>query len=132
MSAACEALPVVDQEKAPDPTPGAALRFLTEIVAWVAAPWALWGWSPWAAVGAVVVLIGLPTLLSTPGDKANVIVAMPGIGTILLTLLQFVVAVVAAAVAWPAWVAVLVAVLVVAATISQLARWRWLWGAKLG
>ena len=106
------------------------LRFLTEIVAWVAAPWALWGWSPWAAVGAVVVLIALPTLFSTPGDKANVVVAVPGTGTILLTLLQFVVAVVAAAIAWPTWVAALVAVLVVAATVSQLSRWRWLSGAR--
>ncbi|MEV4619933.1 hypothetical protein AB0J74_14645 [Asanoa sp. NPDC049573] len=122
---------MVDHEKAPDPKVGAALRFLTEIVAWVAAPWALWGWSPWAAIASLVVLIGLPTVFATPGDKANVIVPVPGVGTILLTLLQFVVAVVAAAVAWPAWLAVVVALLVVAATVTQIPRWRWLWGARL-
>jgi len=121
---------VVDQD-APDPKVGAALRFSTEIVAWVAAPWALWGWSAWAAVGAVVLLIGLPTVFSTPGDKANIVVPVSGIGTILLTLLQFGTAVVAAAFAWPAWVAVAVAVLVVAATVTQLSRWRWLWTARM-
>ena len=97
----------------------------------MATPWALWGWSVWAAIASVVVLIGLPTVFSTPGDKANVIVPVPGIGTILLTLLQFVAAVVAAAFAWPTWAAVLVAVLVVAAAATQLARWRWLWNARL-
>ncbi|GIF59255.1 hypothetical protein Air01nite_53500 [Asanoa iriomotensis] len=110
---------------------GAVLRFAVEIVAWVAAPWALWGWSPWVAVAAVVVLVGLPTVFATPGDKANVIVPVSGLGTILLTLLQFVTAVVAAAFAWNRWVAVAVAVLVVAAIVAQGPRWRWLWHARL-
>ncbi len=79
----------------------------------------LWGWSVWAAVGAVVLLIGLLTVFSTPGDKATV----PGIGTILLTRPQFVAAL-AAAFAWPAWV-------VVAAILTQLPWWRWLRTARL-
>ena len=53
-----------------------ALRFATELVAWVATPWALAGYSWLLAALSAVLLIGLPTVLSTPGDKANVIIAV--------------------------------------------------------
>ena len=45
-------------------------RFLIELAAWVAAPWAaaeLWG--GWAAVPTLIVLLALPSLFNTPGDK---------------------------------------------------------------
>lgn len=64
----------------PDDRAASALRFGTEIVAWVATPWALAGRSWLLAVLSLVILIGLPTLFSTPGDKSNVIVAVPGWG----------------------------------------------------
>ena len=42
------------------------LRFLTELIAWVAVPWALWPHSIALAIGALVFLIGLPAVVSTP------------------------------------------------------------------
>jgi hypothetical protein len=62
------------------------MRFATELVAWVATPWALASHAWLLPVLSVVVLIGLPTLFSTPGDKANVIIAVPGWATIALVL----------------------------------------------
>ncbi|WP_327304903.1 hypothetical protein OG730_16075 [Streptomyces sp. NBC_01298] len=105
------------------------LRFATELCAWVAAPWALAGWSVTAAVASVVLLIGLPTVFSTPGDKAQVIVAVPGGVTIALVLLQLVVAVAASWSAWPAWAAAPVTALALACLITERPRWRGLLAA---
>ncbi|WP_123666082.1 hypothetical protein [Actinocorallia herbida] len=110
----------------PDDRVASGLRFGTELVAWVGTPWALAGHSWWAAVVSVVVLIGLPTVFATPGDKTQVIVAVPGWVTVLLVLLQLVAAVVSSWVVWPGWVAAGVAVLAVAALCAELSRWRWL------
>ncbi|MFI8534498.1 hypothetical protein ACIGMX_30145 [Streptomyces aquilus] len=110
----------------PDDRRASALRFATELVAWVAAPWALASYSWALAVLAVVVLIGLPTVFATPGDKAQVIVPVPGAVTILLVLLQLLAAVVAAWWAWPVWAAVPVSVLAAATLVTEQPRWRWL------
>ncbi|MEV4582167.1 hypothetical protein AB0K16_53960 [Nonomuraea jabiensis] len=110
----------------PDDRVASAFRFATELVAWVATPWALAPHSVPLAVLSVVVLIGLPTLFSTPGDKRNVIVAVPGPVTIALVLLQLVAAVAAAWAAWPVVVAVAVSVLAVVTAVLELPRWRWL------
>ncbi|WSN52975.1 hypothetical protein OG299_37465 [Streptomyces sp. NBC_01296] len=100
------------------------LRFATELCAWVAAPWALAPWSVGAAVAAVALLIGLPTVFSTPGDKAKVIVAVPGAVTVALVVLQLAVAVAASWVAWPAWAALAVTVLATACLWTERGRWR--------
>ncbi|MEV0201670.1 hypothetical protein [Nonomuraea sp. NPDC050691] len=105
---------------------GSALRFATELVAWVATPWALAPHSVALAVVSVVVLIGLPTVFSTPGDKRNVIVPVPGFVTILLVLLQLVAAVAASWAAWSSTVAVVVSALAVATVVFEVPRWRWL------
>ncbi|AQZ70109.1 hypothetical protein BKM31_04085 [[Actinomadura] parvosata subsp. kistnae] len=110
----------------PDDRTASVFRFATELVAWVATPWALAPHSVALAVLSVIVLIGLPTLFSTPGDKRNVIVAVPGFVTILLVLLQVVAAVAAAWVAWHAFAAALVSVLAVVTVVLELPRWRWL------
>ncbi|WP_406473044.1 hypothetical protein [Streptomyces platensis] len=110
----------------PDDRAASAVRFATELVAWVATPWALADHSWLLAVLSVVILIGLPTLLSTPGDKANVIIAVPGWATILLVLLQLAAAVTSSWLAWPAWAAVPVTVLATAALITEHRRWHWL------
>ncbi|GIE85353.1 hypothetical protein [Actinoplanes regularis] len=102
-----------------------ALRFLTELIAWVATPWALWSYSPILAIAAVVLLIGLPTVFGTPGDKpGGVIVPVPGAVTVLLVLLQIVAAAVAAWVAWPWWAAAPVTVLCLVVPFTELPRWR--------
>jgi hypothetical protein len=113
----------------PDDRTASALRFTVELAAWVATPWALARHSWLLAVLSLVVLIGLPAVLSTPGDKSDkaaVIIAVPGWVTILMVLLQLVAAVVSAWLVWPAWVAVVVALLAVAALVTERRRWRWL------
>ncbi|MFG2922953.1 hypothetical protein ACGFYA_15745 [Streptomyces sp. NPDC048305] len=110
----------------PDDRVASVLRFSTELVAWVAAPWALSSHSWWLAVLAVFVLIGLPTVFSTPGDKAQVIVAVPGSVTVLLVLVQLAAALVSAWLAWPVWAGCLVTVLAAAALVAEVPRWRWL------
>ncbi len=110
----------------PDDRTASALRFASELVAWVATPWALAAYSWVLAVLAVVVLIGLPTVFSTPGDKAQVIVPVPGPVTILLVVLQFAAAVISAWVVWPVVAAVLVSLLVAASLVTEGRRWQWL------
>ena len=110
----------------PDDRRASALRFATELVAWVATPWALSAYSWPLAVLALVVLIGLPTVFSTPGDKAHVIVPVPGAVTILLVVLQLVAAVVSAWWRWPVWAAVPVTLLAGAALVTEQPRWKWL------
>ncbi|MEU1387745.1 MULTISPECIES: hypothetical protein [unclassified Nonomuraea] len=110
----------------PDDRVASVFRFASELVAWVAAPWALLPGSVWQAVLSVVVLIGLPTVFATPGDKRGVPVAVPGFVTVGLVALQLVVAVAAAWVAWHAVVAAVVTVLAVVTVVLELPRWRWL------
>lgn len=110
----------------PDDRVASAFRFATELIAWIATPWALAPHSVPLAVLSVVVLIGLPTVFSTPGDKRNVIVAVPGRVTIALVVLQLVAAVAAAWAAWHPVAAALVSVLAVVTVVLELPRWRWL------
>lgn len=102
-----------------------ALRFLTEVIAWVAVPWALLPYSRALAIGGVVLLIGLPAVFSTPGDRpgGDAPVAVPGTMTILLVLLQVAAATIAAWVAWPWWIAAPVTVLCLLVPISEQPRW---------
>ncbi|MET9035128.1 hypothetical protein ACFYTG_34695 [Streptomyces mirabilis] len=110
----------------PDDRIASVLRFAAELVAWVATPWALSKYSWLLAVLAVVVLIGLPTVFSTPGDKAQVIIPVSGTVTILLVLLQLTAAATAAWFAWPICAAVLVSLLVAATLVTERQRWQWL------
>jgi hypothetical protein len=119
----------VTTQTAPDSRLASALRFSTEVIAWVATPWALAPFSIPLAVASVVVLIGLPTVFQTPGDKPRVMVAVPGVVTVVLVLLQLVAAVVASWVAWPLVVAVVVTGLAVACVVTEQPRRRWLWAA---
>ncbi|MFI1921302.1 MULTISPECIES: hypothetical protein [unclassified Streptomyces] len=110
----------------PDDRIASVLRFASELVAWVATPWALSRYSWPYAVLAVVVLIGLPTVFSTPGDKKQVIIPVSGTVTVLLVLLQLAAATIAAWWVWPTGAAVLVSLLVAVALVTERKRWRWL------
>ncbi|MFB6812024.1 hypothetical protein [Streptomyces sp. NPDC056387] len=77
-----------------------------------------------AAVAAVVLLIGLPTVFATPGDEKQVIVPVPGAVTVGLVLLQLAAAVAAAWVAWPVWAAVAVTGLAAICLWTERARRR--------
>jgi hypothetical protein len=116
----------MDQQASPDSRAASGLRFVTELVAWVATPWALASHSIPLAIASVVVLIGLPTIFQTPGDKARTVVAVPGYVTIAIVLLQLVAAVVASWFAWPKPIAVVVTVLAIACVFTERRRWRWL------
>jgi len=112
---------------APDPLSASAPRFLVEIIAWVAAPWALVAHSIWLAVLVEVLLIGLPTVFGMPGaKKQRNPVSIPAVPAIALELLQPVAACVAAFAAWPPIVAALVVAVSLAACGLQLGRWRWM------
>lgn len=106
------------------------LRFAMELIAWIATPWALARYSVALSVLSVLVLIGLPTVFSTPGDKKQTLVAVPGWVTIALVVLQLGAAVVSTWMLLPMWLAVLVLVLAVLTVIAELPRWRWLWRAS--
>ena len=102
-----------------------ALRFLAELVAWVATPWALWPHSAVLALVALILLIGLPTVFGTPGDKpGGVLVPVPGFVTVLLVLLQLVAATASAWMAWPWWAAVAVTALCLVVPFTERPRWR--------
>jgi len=105
-----------------------ALRFLTELIAWAGVPWALWPHSILLAIGAVVLLIGLPAVFGTPGDRpgGGPLVPVPGIVTILLVLVQLAAATAAAWALWPWWAAAAVTVLCLIVTGTEQPRWRWL------
>jgi len=112
---------------APDPLSASAPRFLVEIVAWIAAPWALVTHSLWLAVLADVLLIGLPTVFGMSGAKKQKNpVSIPARPAIALELLQPVAACVAAFAVWPTIAASLVVVASLAACVLQLRRWRWM------
>lgn len=102
------------------------LRFATELIAWVGAPWALWSHSILLAILADVLLIGLPAVFSTPGDRpgGDSPVAVPGIVTILLLVLQLVAAIASAWALWPTWIAVVVTLLCLVVPVSEQPRWR--------
>ncbi|MEV6067614.1 hypothetical protein AB0L82_13750 [Nocardia sp. NPDC052001] len=102
------------------------LRFTTELIAWVATPWALAEHSVVLAVLSVIVLIGLPTVFSTPGDKKQTLIPVPGIATIALVVLQLAAAVISSWLAWQSWLAILVSVLALLTVLAELPRWRWL------
>lgn len=116
----------------PDDRLASALRFATELVAWVATPWALSGYSWPLAVLAPAVLIGIPVVFSTPGDKTQVLVAVPGWVTIAFVLGHLAAAVIAAWAVWPSWAATLVSLLAAATLVTERRRWAWLISARPG
>ncbi|MFR9727151.1 hypothetical protein ACL02R_27890 [Streptomyces sp. MS19] len=77
-----------------------------------------------------MVLVALPTVFATPGDKPHVLVAAPGPVTVALVVLHLAAAVGAAWAAWPPAVAVAVSALAAATAVLELPRWRWLAGAR--
>lgn len=108
------------------------LRFLVELIAWVAGPWAagkLFG--AWAILPAAVILVAIPAVFSTPGDKTDVIVPTPGPIRLSLEIDLAIVAVVSAWYVWPASAAIAATAVAVLAHITGWRRSLWLLrGAK--
>lgn len=103
-------------------------RFGIEVVAWVAGPWAiadaLGAW--WPVPLAVIVLVGLPALFNTPGDKTTTGIATPGPLRIAIEMLLLATAIASALIVWPIWAAVLVVALGIALLLTGMPRYRWL------
>jgi hypothetical protein len=113
----------------PHDTPlSSGLRFIMELVAWTAGPWAAADLADnaFVAIPALVVLVAVPGIFSTPGDKHSVVVPTPGPVRVVLELLLFAVAGAGAWLVWPDWAAILVALIAVGALITGRRRTRWL------
>ena len=78
-----------------------SLRFLAELIAWVAGPWALALLSTWLILPALVFLVAIPAVFSTRNDKRTVVVPTPGPIRVALELLLHVVALDAPWFVWP-------------------------------
>jgi len=102
------------------------LRFLAELIAMTATPWALWHYSAVVAVVSVAILIGLPAIFSTPGDRpgGDGPIAVPGAVTIAIVLIHLAAAAVASWLIWPWWLAATVTVLCIAVVSTEQTRWR--------
>jgi hypothetical protein len=111
-----------------DNAAAASLRFAVEVIAWVAGPWAAAGVSIWLAIPVAVVLVGLPAVFSTKGDKAKVVVATPGPVRVLIELVLHAVALGAPWLVWPAYAAVATSAAVALALALGSRRLVWLMG----
>jgi len=103
-------------------------RFGMELAAWVLGPWAagdLFG-SPWAALPTLLILLALPSVFNTPGDKKVTGIATPGPARIVIEMLLLAVAIIGAWIVWPVWAAVLVVILAGATVTTGMPRYRWL------
>jgi len=84
-----------------DTVESAGLRFLMEVIAWVAVPW--WAWELSGAVSAMptlIILMAIPGVFSTVGDKRKVVVPTPGAARVAIELGLFVAAAIGAWLAW--------------------------------
>jgi hypothetical protein len=103
------------------------LRFLTELIGWTATPWAMhrFGWA--AAVAALLVLVGLPAVVGTPGDRPfDPPVPIPGAAMLVLVLLEAAAAAVSPWFAWPLWAAAVSTGLTATSLALEFPRHRWL------
>ena len=102
------------------------LRFLSEIIAWVAGPWAVAQWSNWLILPALLLLVGLPGIFSTPNDKRQIVVPTPGPIRVVLEMFLYLIAAVAPWYVWPEAVAWLAVGIVIAAIGVGMPRFLWL------
>jgi hypothetical protein len=105
------------------------LRFAVELIAWIAAPWAVAQEAWWLAILVFVILVGLPAIFSTPGDKRQVVVTTPGPARAAIEMILYAAGIAGAWLAWPVWVAVVVSGVLLASLVAGRARLAWLRGA---
>jgi hypothetical protein len=113
-----------------DTVTSSALRFGVEVIAWIAGPMAaaeLFD-TGWAAIPALIVLVGIPAVFSTPGDKQQVVVATPGRIRVLIEFALHAVAAAGAFIAWPTLLAVAAILVVCGSLLAGTPRMLWLLG----
>jgi len=105
-----------------------ASRFAIEIVAWVAGPWAAADLAgTWLmTIPALAILIALPGVFSTVGDKKHVVVAVPGPVRLLIEIILAAVAIASAVLVWTIVGGVIVAVVALIMFASGAKRAKWL------
>ncbi len=114
-------------KKHPFDTPlSAGLRFGSELIAWIAGPWATGTYSAWLFAPALLVLVALPSVFSTPGDKNVIVVATPGPVRVLIEFGLYAVALAAPWLVWPQPVAIATSLIVVASVATGVPRIAWL------
>jgi len=101
-------------------------RFLSELVAWISGPWLAFTFHPWLAPVALIVLVGLPSIFSTPGDKKTIVVATPAPIRIVIELILFAVAGFAPWWVWPDVAAMACSLLAGVTLLANLRRFGWL------
>ena len=120
-------MPKEADHRHPFDTPvSSGFRFLTEIIAWIAGPWAASQIHILLAVAVLVVLIGLPTIFTTKGDKKHMVIDTPGPGRVAVELIQYLVAAVAPWLVWPSAISAVCGLVVIAALVLGYPRLRWL------
>ena len=102
------------------------LRFLVELIAWVAAPLAVYPVSPWASALMLAVLVLLPSVFSTPNDKKAVLVPVPGPTRVAIELLIYLNALTAPWLVWTGPTAVMTTLITLLAVILGWSRFTWL------
>ena len=111
----------------PHDTPvSAGLRFVSELIAWIAGPWAVALISNWLVLPAIILLVGLPSVFSTTNDKHNVIVPTPGPVRVVIELFLYSVAIIAPWFVWSMIASVICTGIVIAALVTGIARMQWL------
>jgi hypothetical protein len=111
-----------------DSAASSATRVAAELATWIAGPWAaaeLAG-GPWAILPAALVLVGVPAVFSTVGDKKTVLVPTPGPVRLAIELVLAAIGVVSAWLVWPVWAALLVSAIAAAMLVTNAPRFRWL------
>ena len=99
---------------------------MTELIAWISGPWALALVSNWLILPAIVVLVGLPSVFSTPNDKHKIIISTAGPVRVGLELVLYAVAVIAPWYVWPIHVSGIVTGFVVLSLVMGIPRFLWL------
>ena len=106
----------------------ATTRFVMELACWILGPWAaadLVG-SGWVAVPTLIVLVALPALFNTPGDKKAGGISTPGPVRIAIEMVLFAAAILSSTVVGPPWFVGFVTIGAVLAVGTGRQRYRWL------
>ncbi|NQW19688.1 MAG: hypothetical protein HQ477_03030 [Chloroflexi bacterium] len=106
----------------------ASSRFAIEIIAWIAGPWAAADISgTWfVTIPVLAVLLALPSVFSTVGDKRHIVVAVPGRVRFFIEVLLALVAIISALLVWTIIGAILVAIVAALMFITSIKRIKWL------
>ena len=104
----------------------ASFRFSTELFAWIAGPWAISLYSIWLVIPAVLILVGLPSIFSTPNDKNKIIIPTPGLWRVIIELFLYAVALLSPWLIWSNVFASLTSFIVIVSLVLGYSRFEWL------